>query len=221
MGVVDADHRRLILQLVTCSPTDSSIYSAMHRPDRYRIVEDFVRVFPGRTREIELAVDSIVDDAGRSKISMFQLEMFLDKYRLATGKAAAEALRREFTGEGEEGSPDFFVFDWLKRIGLTEYAPNFIGNALTGRDDLIASPKLSHAELDQMGISKIGHRRIILKQLDKLIIHSRLDRRSPSRSPSAKSRSSTLIESKPLLGALARERSQWLEDAIYKMKLQL
>jgi len=194
MGIFDKAHRARILKIIRCDDTNVSFWSAMYKPERFRLANDFARAFKGSEKEFNVVGEAIIDEAGRSKISQFQFENFIEKYRGANFKVALNALRSEFADvDDKEKLPVseipkvFFAYDWLRRMDLEQYAPNFIGNSLARQVDIIAAPKLTHAELIAIGVDKVGHRRTILRNLDKLIIHSRLDRRS---TPSPKKRGS-------------------------------
>jgi hypothetical protein len=50
------------------------------------------------------------------------------------------------------------VADWLKKLGLSEYAPRFAENAI----DFSVLPDLTDQDLEKLGIL-LGHRRKLLR----------------------------------------------------------
>ena len=51
------------------------------------------------------------------------------------------------------------IADWLRKLGLGQYAPRFVENEIT----LSILPDLTDADLKELGVSALGHRRQLLR----------------------------------------------------------
>src|SRR5215470_14144094 len=56
------------------------------------------------------------------------------------------------------------VGEWLRSLGLEQHAPVFRENGIDGR----VLPKLTAEDLKDLGISLVGHRRLLLKAIGAL-----------------------------------------------------
>ena len=53
------------------------------------------------------------------------------------------------------------VADWLEKLGLGQYTQRFAENDLTFQ----SSPKLNDADLKELGVSSLGHRKRLLEAI--------------------------------------------------------
>jgi hypothetical protein len=53
------------------------------------------------------------------------------------------------------------IADWLQKLGLGQYAQYFVENEIT----LSILPDLTDADLKELGISALGHRRLLLRAI--------------------------------------------------------
>ena len=51
------------------------------------------------------------------------------------------------------------IADWLRKLGLGQYAQRFVENEIT----LSILPDLTDADLKELGVSALGHRRQLLR----------------------------------------------------------
>src|SRR5262252_7254716 len=56
------------------------------------------------------------------------------------------------------------VAEWLRQLGLEQYAPAFRENGIDGR----VLPDLTAEDLKDLGVSLVGHRRLLLKAIGAL-----------------------------------------------------
>src|ERR1700759_1443954 len=67
------------------------------------------------------------------------------------------------------------VSDWLRDLGLERYAAVFIGNSVSM--DLL--PSLTAADLKDLGVSAVGHRRRLLNAIAELKPGAEFGRKAP------------------------------------------
>jgi SAM domain (Sterile alpha motif) len=53
------------------------------------------------------------------------------------------------------------ITDWLEKLGLGQYALRFVENEIT----LSILPDLTDADLKELGVSALGHRRLLLRAI--------------------------------------------------------
>ncbi len=53
------------------------------------------------------------------------------------------------------------IADWLEKLGLAQYAPQFVENEITPS----ILPDLTDADLKELGVSALGHRRLLLRAI--------------------------------------------------------
>jgi class 3 adenylate cyclase len=56
------------------------------------------------------------------------------------------------------------ISDWLEKLGLGQYARQFIENEIT----LSILPDLTDADLKELGVSALGHRRLLLRAITEM-----------------------------------------------------
>jgi class 3 adenylate cyclase len=56
------------------------------------------------------------------------------------------------------------VADWLEKLGVGQYAQRFVENEIT----LSILPDLTDADLKELGVSALGHRRLLLRAIAEL-----------------------------------------------------
>src|SRR5689334_14074017 len=76
------------------------------------------------------------------------------------------------------------VADWLRTLGLEQYAPQFCDNHIT--DDLL--PSLTADDLRDLGVSSVGHRRRLLDAIALLRERASADPLAGTEQPSAEKR---------------------------------
>jgi hypothetical protein len=67
------------------------------------------------------------------------------------------------TGVGTMSAPTA-ITDWLNKLGLGQYAQRFVENEIT--PSLL--PDLTDADLKELGVSALGHRRLLLRAIAEL-----------------------------------------------------
>ena len=67
------------------------------------------------------------------------------------------------------------IADWLEKLGLGQYAQRFVENEIT----LSILSDLTDADLKELGVSALGHRRLLLRAIAEL--HD-VEKRSPTHS---------------------------------------
>ena len=50
------------------------------------------------------------------------------------------------------------ITDWLRKLGLEQYAPAFLDNAIDSK----VLPRLTAEDLKDLGVTMVGHRRRLL-----------------------------------------------------------
>ena len=65
------------------------------------------------------------------------------------------------------------ITDWLEKLGLGQYAQRFVENEIT----LSILPDLTDADLKELGVSALGHRRLLLRAIAAL---DNVERRTPT-----------------------------------------
>jgi class 3 adenylate cyclase len=56
------------------------------------------------------------------------------------------------------------IMDWLEKLGLGQYAQRFVENEIT----LAILPDLTDPDLKELGVSALGHRRLLLRAIAEL-----------------------------------------------------
>lgn len=125
-------------------------------------------------------VNAPAANVGTSALELAQALGFQDIERLFTGKTSHTSPSAAFQS----------VVAWLERIGLEEYRSQFLA---AGYDELgfILQTGLSEADLDAIGVVKLGHR----KKLGKLYHIQAQEEKGRSDSDSAESSSEDDSES--------------------------
>jgi hypothetical protein len=62
------------------------------------------------------------------------------------------------------------ITDWLEKLGLGQYAQQFVENEIT----LSIRPDLTDADLKELGIAALGHRRLLLRAIAELKIFDKV-----------------------------------------------
>ena len=56
------------------------------------------------------------------------------------------------------------IRDWLKKLGLGQYAQRFAENDIT----FVILPDLTDQDLEKIGVASLGHRRLLLRAISEL-----------------------------------------------------
>jgi hypothetical protein len=70
------------------------------------------------------------------------------------------------------------IADWLEKLGLGQYAQRFVENEIT----LPILPDLTDADLKELGVSALGHRRLLLRAIAEL---ADIQKRTPTHAAAA------------------------------------
>jgi class 3 adenylate cyclase len=70
------------------------------------------------------------------------------------------------------------IADWLEKLGMSEYAQRFAENKIT----VSILPDLTDADLKELGVSALGHRRLLLRAIAEL---DGVERRAPTHTAAA------------------------------------
>ena len=77
------------------------------------------------------------------------------------------------------------IADWLEKLGLGQYAQRFVENEIT----LPILPDLTDADLKELGVSALGHRRLLLRAIAELA-----DIQKPTPKPAAAATATAIAE---------------------------
>ena len=70
------------------------------------------------------------------------------------------------------------ITEWLEKLGLGQYAQRFVENEIT----LSILPDLTDADLKELGVSALGHRRLLLRAIAEL---DGVEKRAPTHTAAA------------------------------------
>ena len=70
------------------------------------------------------------------------------------------------------------ITDWLEKLGLGQYAQQFVENEITHS----ILPDLTDADLKELGVSALGHRRLLLRAIAEL---DGVEKRTPTHTAAA------------------------------------
>mmetsp|Transcript_22922 Transcript_22922/g.45325 ORF Transcript_22922/g.45325 Transcript_22922/m.45325 type:complete len:282 (-) Transcript_22922:65-910(-) len=191
---ISPDHVRLILGVVANGPEGLlstnrfrlSNRSTLRYTIRQRLQQLGQSVLAG-CKELEMLLDSLTDEIGNGKVSLFQLEAYLGQHldQNASDSTKEQLLAKLYDQDNlrqllqphkptpvetpPPTVPTEWIYSWLKGHGLEEYANSFIQAKLCSKEDLCLPPLLSDNEIkNELGISSLGDRRRLLQLLGDL-----------------------------------------------------
>jgi len=109
----------------------------------------------------------------RGPVSVLQLKDHIQEYKdAAVALEKIDKMHEVPEKKVEEPPPPLegWIVDWLSDDEeLKDYAPNFVGQKICTKEDVVAEPPIDCATLKaELGIDKLGHQKKILKKIEEL-----------------------------------------------------
>jgi len=86
------------------------------------------------------------------------------KSKKALSEAKVEEIQQKLKAKDVAQWSDEYVDLWLRSLGLPDYSKSFVENSISGRELI----ELTEADLRQLGVASMGHRKVIFRALRKL-----------------------------------------------------